>query len=50
MPKELSAIRPQGVPKEIILGPGIQKVIREWKLDRDEIIERFREMGVEVVE
>ena len=49
-PKELSAMRPQGIPKEIILGPGIQKAIREGQLDRDEIIERFREMGVEVVE
>lgn len=49
-PSELHAMYPQQIPKAISLGPGIQKAIAEGQMDRNEIIKKFREMGVEVVD
>lgn len=48
-PTELFAMQPQQMPKTISLGPGIQKAIATGQIDREEIIEKFREMGIEVV-
>ncbi|MBE6872679.1 MAG: hypothetical protein E7493_02020 [Ruminococcus albus] len=49
-PIELFAMQPQQMPKAISLGPGIQKAIREGQIDRDEIIRKLKEMGVDVVD
>lgn len=49
-PSELFAMQPQQMPKTVSLGPGIQKAIAEGQIDRNEIVKKFKEMGVEVVD
>lgn len=49
-PNELFAMQPQQMPKAISLGPGIQKAIKEGQIDRDEIVRKLKEMGVDVVD
>lgn len=49
-PSELFAMQPQQMPKAISLGPGIQKAIREGQIDRDEIVKKFKEMGIDVID
>lgn len=38
------------MPKTVVLGPGYQKAFAEGTLNREEIIQKFREMGIEVEE
>lgn len=49
-PSELFAMQPQQMPKAISLGSGIQKAIREGQIDRDEIVKKFKEIGIDVID
>lgn len=39
-----------GMPTAIKLGPGVQKAIAEGKIDRAELEEKFKAMGIKIVE
>ena len=49
-PNELVAIYRGGGPTSISFGPGIQKAFADGSLDRDELVKKIREMGLEVIQ
>lgn len=49
-PMELArAMYHDGMPKAISFGPGIEKMIADGAIDRNELVEKLMEMGIQVV-
>ena len=49
-PDELYRAQGSPFPKQISLGPGIKRAFAEGQLDREELIAKMREMGIEVID
>lgn len=49
-PIELRSVMNLGLPKSISFGPGIKKAFEDGDIDRDELIEKIKEMGIDVID
>ena len=49
-PNELAGMYREDSPASISFGPGMQKAFSEGSLDKDELVKKFQEMGLTVVE
>lgn len=49
-PEELAKKFGRSLPSGISFGPGIQKAFAEGALDKTELVRKFREMGIKVIE